>query len=129
MSQSELNEVEMQNLLDALTNAVITEQNNVEIVIQRHGATSLDVDGFVQLIFNMREYFQPQDPADKFVRNLKRELTGHDERRFAKMRNFPMRAQIAAILAAIAAGFLLVLRRRLGGESLQDALDIPVLQQ
>lgn len=112
MSYSEYSDVEMQDLLDALTEQVINDGREVQRLIRRSRVPASDVEGLYHLIKRLDVCLHARQPSDHYVKRLKYELTGRDERLFAQFRSLPLRAQFAAALAAVAAGFLFLLRRR-----------------
>ena len=129
MSYSELSETQMQNLLDALTNAILVGQDDVDPITRRYGAEPELVTPYVRLINQLQQVLYTEQPRDAFVRSLKLELT-RQANPYADLRRFPVRARLAAIIAAAAAGVLLILRRRNHSENrLMKNLDIPILQR
>jgi hypothetical protein len=129
MSYSELSEAQMQNLLDALTNAIVVGQDDVEPITRRYGADPSLVKPYIGLIQQLNRVLKAEQPRDSFVRSLKLELTWQANPN-ADLSRFPVRARIAAVIAAVAAGFLLILRRRNHGENrLAKGLDVPILQR
>lgn len=127
MSRKEMSETQMENLLDAITNALLVDQNEVEPVIHRYGAEPAEVNPFVNLIQDLRTTLHSQEPRETFIQSLKADLTGK-KKAVSGLRRFPMRARIAAVLAAMAAGILLM-RRRSNETGFIEGLDIPILQQ
>ena len=129
MSYSELSEAQMQNLLDALTNAILVGQDDIEPISRRYGADPSLVKPYVGLIQHLHRVLHAEQPQDSFVRSLKLELTRQSNPN-ADLNRFPVRARIAAVIAAVAAGFLFILRRRSHGENrLAKGLDVPILQR
>jgi hypothetical protein len=129
MSYSELSEAQTQNLLDALTNAILVGQDDLEPIARRYGADPAMVEPFWGLIHQLHRVLHAEQPRESFVRSLKLELT-RQANPHADLNRFPVRARIAAVIAAVAAGFLLVLRRRSHSESrLVKGLDVPILQR
>jgi len=129
MSHTELSEVELQNLLDAITQRVVCDQEAVEGILRHYEANHEKLAPYARLIAHLHEVLVPQQPTSTFTHDLKRELIGQQQRSLFNWGGFPIRAQIAAV-AAIVAGFILLLRRRSGAEiEMPDSLDIPALQQ
>jgi hypothetical protein len=129
MSHSELSEVQSQNLLDAITQSVLTGHLDLDPLLDRYDVEPEEITGFVQIISRLEHTYEPCEPSEKFCATLKQELLGNmDESRFAHLRKFPIRAQIAAGVAAIAAGFLFVSRRKPPADD-NGEVDIPLLQR
>jgi len=130
MSHIENQETQFENLLDAITDAVLHNPDDVRAVIARHPVPATRLDGLAELIARLNATLTPQQPQDRFVRQLKRDLVGQQSGLLARLRYLPGRVQIAAGLAVIAGGLMLFSRRR-GFEipdTIQDA-EIPLLQQ
>lgn len=127
MTHFELSETQMPDLLDAITDALLTEQQDIEKLLKQYGVPRGSLDGMIHLIRDLREMFVWQQPSDAFVKNLKRELLGEPEGLVQRVRALPGRVQIAAGMALVA-GCALILSRRFMDETSESA-DIPVLQQ
>lgn len=128
MSNFDLSDNQMSNVLDALTEALLTEQHDIDKLLNQYGIPRGSLNGLIDLIYNLHNTFVRQQPSDDFVRSLKRDLVGDPDGIVERVRALPGRVHIAAGLAAIAAGCLLILRRRIMG-NLDDGIEIPVLQQ
>lgn len=115
----------MQNLLEAMTQQMTCDQESIDVVLRRYEGHRDNIAPYAQLIHQLHEVLIPQQPTTAFTRELKRELMGKQSSTFS-LSGFPIRAQIAAV-AAIIAGFLLLLRRR-SAEELPESLDTPALQ-
>jgi len=117
------------DLLDALTDAMLAEQDDVDHILDRFGTSQQQTNGFIHMIRNLRDAFSPQEPSDKFVKSLKRDLMGQSNGMTARLRGLPARVQVAAGFALVA-GFMLITRRRLtGGLSSDSNEELPALQQ
>lgn len=114
MTHTELSEVELQNLLDDITESVVVDRYDVKTILRRYGlgAENSEIQEFATLIRLINQVMPSQTPSDRFLQNLKAELVGEETRLFAALRRFPIRAQIAAGVAAVAAGVLFISRRR-----------------
>ena len=129
MSRNENQETQFEDLLDAITEAMLHDQDDVSAVMARYSVPATRLDGLVDLIARLNTALTPQQPQDRFVRQLRRDLMGQQTGLLARVRYLPGRVQIAAGLAVIA-GVMLVSRRR-GFDiqhTIQDA-EIPLLQQ
>jgi hypothetical protein len=130
MSRTENQETQFENLLDAITDALLHDQDDVNKIVARYPVPATRLDGLVDLITRLNIALTPQQPRDRFVHQLKRDLVGQQSGLLARLRYLPGRVQIAAGLAVIAGGLMLVSRRR--GFDIQDAIqdaEIPLLQQ
>jgi hypothetical protein len=126
MSQNELTEIEMQNLLDTVTEALI-EGRELEPILEQYGASYNDISSLVEIIGDLHTTLASQQPSDRFVRSVKYDLMGRQGGIVARVRFLPGRIQIAAGLALVA-GFALLAHRRISGDG-QSRIDFPVLQQ
>ncbi|GAB4519405.1 MAG: hypothetical protein OHK0046_28230 [Anaerolineae bacterium] len=119
----------MDDLLTALTEALLDEQYDLDHLIEEYNIPRTRVDGFVDLISNLRDVLAIQQPSDDFIKHLKQELVGSGDGLWERVRALPGRVQIAAGVALIA-GFVLISRRRTpGDEPAAQPAEIPVLQQ
>ncbi len=128
MDSSELN---LENLLSAVTDALLAEQSDINAIIRRYDVKRANVDSFVAVIRRMHVVMVRQEPSEKFVRRLKQDLVGRNQGMVARVRYLPARVQLAAGVALLAgSGVMLLIRRRvpLLGES-EDRAEIPLLQQ
>jgi hypothetical protein len=125
----------LDDLLSAITDELIAGKDNLEPVLARHNAPNssasrTQVEGFVRLIRRLNRTLVPVQPSPRFVNRLKAELVGTQEPDLvAQVRGLPPRVRIAAGLVA-AAGFVLLLRRRLLGiaPASKDEAEIRVTQ-
>ncbi len=128
MDSSELN---LENLLSAVTDALLAEQSDINAIIRRYDVKRANVDSFVAVIRRMHVVMVRQEPSEKFVRRLKQDLVGRNQGMVARVRYLPARVQLAAGVALLAgSGVMLLIRRRvpLLGEG-EDRAEIPLLQQ
>lgn len=115
------------DLLDAMTQAMLTEQGDVETILEHYPAKSSQAKGLMPLIRNMCNVLSTQDPSEQFMHDLKRDLMGQSNGVGARLRGLPARVQLAAG-GAVVAGFMFISWRRFLPTA-QDAQDVPVLQQ
>lgn len=128
MTNHETTEIRFQNLFDALTDAILIDQTDLDDLIADFDLPRAKVEGFITLIHSLKKAFITHQPSDAYVKSLKAELLGKQMGMINRVRYMPARVQIAAGLA-LSAGFLLILRRRIVGDDDQDAIELPVLQQ
>lgn len=113
----------MEDLFDEITAALLTEQYNIDHIIEKYNVPKGNVNNFVGLIHSLRDTLTVQTPSEHFVKDLKRELLNQkNDGLFERLRYLPARVQIAAGLTLVA-GFLLISRRRVLGDDLADGLD------
>lgn len=127
MSHSEHSDVEIQNLLDIITHQMVSEQCDIEAVLHDFEGQQDAIRPYAALVSRLHECLTPQTPSATFTRDLKRDLMGQQHNSRHPLMYLPLRAQIAAALAAVAAGFLLMLRRR--SAETRDSIEVPALQQ
>lgn len=126
------NETNTTDLLNALTDAIFNEQDNlVDTLFDQYNIPKGSLGNMIELIHHIKGLFAPTDPSEEYIRALKQELIGAEDTLISRMRYLPARVQVAAGLAVIA-GFLLITRRRLTSDTLREAaadFEIPALQQ
>ncbi len=114
-------------LLDAITQAMLAEQDDVDYILERYAVQGGQVKGLITLVHGLRNLLYAQDPSEKFVKDLKKDLLGQSKGVGARLRAMPARVQLAAGVAAVLAGFMLITRRRLFNLS-HDNKEVPALQ-
>lgn len=118
-----MSDVNLQNLLNALTDAVLSGDESA--------ADRLAVDtpqGIFRLIHALHTTLQPQQPSDQFMRSLKKDLIGQNHTMISRVRSLPGRVQMATGVAAFLAGVMWILRRR-GDLPAEGDVELPALQQ
>jgi hypothetical protein len=129
MSELHTPDNDMQDLLDAITFALQTNEDNVDDLIQQSRISRARINGLIDLIRSLHIYMSREDPSDKFVNSLRRDLMSQREGVSYRTRAMTPRMQLAAGFA-VAAGFALVVRRRIEGEPQEPIeLEAQVLQQ
>lgn len=119
---SKVGELQMQDILDALTNAILDEQDhNLDDILGQFNVTYEQVSSLVTLIRGLRATLVAQQPSRKFIKHLKRDLLGQSER------NLGRQVQIAAASLAAAAGVALLVHRWMVGEP--GGIEAPLLPQ
>lgn len=127
MSRTDHQDTQFEDLLDAITDALINEHEDVRQIVARYPALSARLDELADLIARLDATLCPQQPSPRFVRQLRRDLGGQQAGLLERLRHLPGRVQIvAAGLAVIAGGLMLVSRRR--AFYIQET-EIPLLQQ
>ncbi|RMG82233.1 MAG: hypothetical protein D6712_14990 [Chloroflexi bacterium] len=103
----------LQNLLSAVTDALIAGDEDVEAIVEQYEVPRQDVDNLVRLVRRLHVTLVGQEPSKRFVRRLKQDLMGTPGWGVVtRVRRLPARVQIAAAIALVA-GFMLLTRRRL----------------
>ncbi len=119
-----MSEVEIQNLLDSMTNALLGGQDDHAAHLSRKDA---NLTGFMSLILMLQTALKPQQPSDRFMRQLKRDLVGEPSGVLSKLNMLPARVRIATGLAAGIAGIMWISRRNVRSNE-DDGADLSVLQ-
>ncbi len=105
----------IENLLDSLTNAVLMEQD-VDAILQDQPVNP-ELMSLVNVIRKLSLHLSGYQhaPSDDYVQSVKQNLIGEDETMLSRLRAvpLPLRVQIATGLAAIVAGIMFILRRRM----------------
>ena len=119
MSNPELSDVQLQNLLAAVTDALLEDDSTLDELIAQHQVTSVSAQGLLRLVHRLYQVFIPVQPSPRFVRRLRHDLIGHETGNvLVRVRRLPPRVQIAAGLALVA-GFVILSRRRPGTAALE----------
>lgn len=107
-------ETKMQDLLTALTDAVIAEETNLDAIVDFYDTVPLkEANGLLHLIRRLNKTFVVVQPSPAFSRRLKQDLIGvPDTNLIWRWRSLPARVQLAAGFALVG-GFALILGRRL----------------
>ncbi len=110
------NDLELQNLLSAVTDALLADSDrDVDAIVGRYAVPRSEVEGLVGIIRRLHLTLVGAQPSRRFVRRLKHELVGETDRNIvARVRYLPPRVQIAAGIALVA-GFMLLTRPLLVG--------------
>jgi len=105
----------IENLLDSLTNAVLMEQD-VDALIQDQPVNP-ELMSLVNVIRKLSLHLSGYHhaPSDAYIQSVKQNLISEDETMLSRLRAvpLPLRVQIATGLAAIVAGIMFILRRRM----------------
>lgn len=112
MSNPNLSDVQLQNLLTALTDDLLAENGDVNTLAERYQISSAEAHSLLELIDHMNQTFVPVQPSERFVRRLQQDLMGGESSNvLVRVRKLPPRVQLAAGLALMA-GFVFLSRRR-----------------
>ena len=112
MSNPNLSDVQLQNLLAALTDDLLAKNGDVHTLAERYQISSAEVHSLLELIDHMNQTFVPVQPSERFVRRLHQDLMGGESSNMlVRVRKLPPRVQLAAGLALMA-GFVFLSRRR-----------------
>jgi hypothetical protein len=123
MPNSELENRALEDLLSAVTDALLAEESSegIEAIIAHHHVPRADVQTYMQVINHLHRAMVGVQPSRRFVRRLKVDLTGSAERNvIARVRHLPPRVQIAAGIALVA-GFMFFSRRRMIHDARQES--------
>ena len=126
-------ETTMQNFVSELTDALLNDASSHQVngIIGRSDVAALEADSWLHLIHRLKQGMLNEQPSEKFVNNLKRNLLGQQNETLTdKLRSLPARVHVAAGVAVVA-GFMLITRRKLTVEANDqtDVADVAVLQQ
>ncbi len=116
---SSSSDVNMQNLLDAITVA-LQHDDDIETLIRKSAVPRDDVDGLIDVIQSLNTTLIPVQPSTKFANQLHSELMGNRLGVVKRVRQMPAHVHFAAILTVVAGFVLIGLRRILGSASTQD---------
>jgi hypothetical protein len=124
------NDLELHNLLDAVTDALLAEDHpNLDSIIRRYAVPRGEVEGLIGLIRRLHVTLVGAQPSRRFVQRLKRDLIGTPQTGVvARIRYLPPRVQIAAGIALVA-GFMLLTRRRMLDDAQGDSQEATIVVQ
>lgn len=111
-------EVNMQNLLDAVTIA-LQQDEDIEPIMKSSSVPREEADPLIRLIQSLQSQLVQVEPSAKFATRLHSEVMGSRRGVVTTVRQMPARVHVAAILAVVA-GFVLIGYRRLFGSGGQD---------
>ena len=123
------NDLELQNLLSAVTDAMLADKNgDIDKIIGQYAVPRTEVDSLIGVIRRLHVTLVGVQPSRRFVYRLKTDLMGTPERNVVtRIRHLPPRVQIAAGIALVA-GFMLLSRRRMMEDVRREQQEAPVLQ-
>lgn len=124
MSNSSLSDAQIENLLSAVTDALLAEENDVDAIIHQYRVSRDDVNSLMNVIKKLHMALVGVQPSRRFVRRLKQDLVGVENRNvISRVRHLPPRVQIAAGVALVA-GFMFLSRRRMIHEARQESQEV-----
>lgn len=124
-------EVRLENLLAAVTDAMLADETDLDRIFERYAISRSDVQDLLGIIQRLKVTLVGVRPGRRYVARLKHDLVAQSEQRnvIDRWRTLPARVQIAAVLALLA-GFVLLSRRaafaRLASGS--DVAEVPAIQ-
>ncbi|MFQ3565997.1 MAG: hypothetical protein SNJ59_03270 [Aggregatilineales bacterium] len=113
-------DLHLQNLISALTDAILVDQTDLDMLYQQYNVPRAEVESLLQLIQRLHVALVGVQPSRRFVQRLRQDLIGQSQWNLVnRVRYLPPRVQIAAGIALIA-GFMLLSRRRLAALARED---------
>ena len=113
-------ENQIQDLLSAVTDALLAGDKNIDTIVNRYQVSRAQVDNLVTIIRRLHVTLVGAQPSQQFVNRLQQDLMGAQEQTMlTRVRHLPARVQIAAIIAVLA-GFMLFQRRRMAEYARQE---------
>ena len=109
---------QMQNILDELTDALLSGQDDPDNIIERHNISQDKDAELLDIVQFLQSELVIQKPSPDFVRELKQDLVGQDGM-FTRLRYVPVRVQITAGLAVVS-GFAYIMGKRVTGEEEEE---------
>ncbi len=129
MTQSPNDETYIEDKLDALTNAMLMECD-IDALL-RDEPVSPELMDLVEIIrklsLHLSGYAHQHAPREGFVNDLKADLVNDDAGMLSRLRAVPLRVQIATGLAAIVAGIMFIMRRRIMSDHEDQPIDMEEL--
>lgn len=123
MSSNVNSESHLQDLLSAVTDAILADDRDLDRIVDRYGFSRREIEGTLDLIRRMHVILVGVRPSPRFAQRLRAELLGASQRGvIQRVRYLPPRVQIAAGVALLA-GFMFLSRRRL---RLEDENEVSV---
>jgi hypothetical protein len=103
----------LEDLLSAVTDALLLEDQPIEPIIARYDVDREQVKTFVTVIERLHRTLTGVQPSPRFVNKLKADLMGsHQQGVLSRVRYLPPRVQVAAGFVAVV-GFILLAHRRI----------------
>jgi hypothetical protein len=104
----------LQNMLAAYTDAMLANHDDAEAIVGFYKIPREEVEGILGLIRRLQGTFIYVHPSKRYVRRLRNDLVGEPQPNVINtIRYLPPRVQIAAGVALLAGGVMLLSRRRL----------------
>lgn len=129
MSYQTQRDEHIQNMLAAYTDALLANHDDVEDIVGFYKIPREEVEGILGLIRRLQGAFIYVHPSKRYVRRLRSDLVGEPQPGVINtIRYLPPRVQIAAGVALLAGGVMLLSRRRLmtlpDGKSAVEAITV-----
>ncbi len=113
MSYQNQRDEHIQTMLAAYTDALLAEHDDVEQIVAFYQIPREEVEGILGLIRRLHGAFIYTQPSKRYVRRLRSDLVGEPQPGVINtIRYLPPRVQIAAGVALLAGGVMLLSRRR-----------------
>ena len=108
---------QLQNLLDAVTEAILHDEQDLDNIVSQYAVPRAEVEGLINVIKSLHVVLVGVRPSRRFAQRLRQDLMGQHQRNVInRLRYLPPRVQIAGGIVLIA-GFMLLSRRRFMGDS------------
>lgn len=118
----------LQNLLDAVTEAIINDGQDLDDIVQRYAVPRADVEGLIKVIRRLHVVLVGVRPSRRFAQRLRQELMGQHQRNVInRLRYLPPRVQIAGGIVLVA-GFMLISRRRYASLEADEPQEAPAVR-
>lgn len=117
----------LQNLLAAVTEAILSDEQDLDTIVDRYAVPRSDVEGLVHLIQRLHIALVGVRPSRRFAQRLRQDLMGqHQLDVINRLRYLPPRVQIAGGIALVV-GFMLISRRRMSSDA-PEGQEAPALR-
>lgn len=124
-------EVRLENLLAAVTDAMLADETELDRIFERYAISRVDVEALLNIIHRLKVTLVGVRPGRRYVARLRHDLMSQADQRnmIDRWRTLPARVQIAAVLALMA-GFVLLSRRAAFGRLMAgtDVAEVPAVQ-
>lgn len=121
------NNSELQDLLSAVTDALLAEGSDMDTILAQYNVPRASVIQLTQLIRRLHLALVGVQPSKRYVERLRHDLLGTTNSGLVRrVRYLPARVQIATGIAVIA-GFMLLTRRRMMGDAHENT-EVPALR-
>lgn len=109
-------DIRIQDALSAVTDAIITGEGDVDVILRRYDVNRDEIESVMPLINGLNRTLTPVQPGAQFSTSLKAELMGSKPETSLtwRIRKLPARVQIAAATALIWGAIMIVWQRFAG---------------
>ena len=116
MANTEMSNSQLENLLAAVTDALLVGEDNLDAIIDQYNVPRAEVNSLLWVIRRLHVALVGVQPSPKFVQHLREDLVGTTSYKVvSRMRKLPPRVQVTAALALFI-GFMLFQRRRMAND-------------